>query len=60
MPAVLFSISEVVHEAAEVEETVGDRFSATAEWSSGPARLVNPATANGHAGKRKRADTPGK
>ncbi|KAG7242203.1 hypothetical protein INR49_024249, partial [Caranx melampygus] len=51
-------LTEVVHEAAEVEETVGDRFSATAELSPGPARPVNPATSNGHPGKRKRADTP--
>ncbi|XP_071326637.1 glucocorticoid modulatory element-binding protein 1-like isoform X2 [Trachinotus anak] len=51
-------LTEVVHEEAEVEETMGDRFSATAEWSPGPARSVNPTTANGHAAKRKRANTP--
>ncbi|XP_018542369.1 glucocorticoid modulatory element-binding protein 1 [Lates calcarifer] len=51
-------LTEVVHDAAELEETLGDKFSATAEWSTGPARPVNPATANGHSGKRKRADTP--
>lgn len=53
-------ISELVRDAAEVEETLWDRFGATAEWSPGPVRPINPATANGHAAKRKRADTPGK
>ncbi|XP_056236803.1 glucocorticoid modulatory element-binding protein 1-like isoform X3 [Seriola aureovittata] len=51
-------LTEVLHDAAEVEEAVGERFSAIAEWSPGVARLVNPTTANGHAAKRKRADTP--
>ncbi|XP_042280294.1 glucocorticoid modulatory element-binding protein 1-like [Thunnus maccoyii] len=46
---------EVVHDAAEVEEPLEDKFSTTAEWSPGPAR---PTAANGHAAKRKRADTP--
>ncbi|XP_035018359.1 glucocorticoid modulatory element-binding protein 1 [Hippoglossus stenolepis] len=50
-------LTEIVHDAAEVEETLGDRFGAAAEWSPGPARPVHPATANGHAAKRKRADT---
>ncbi|XP_035527533.1 glucocorticoid modulatory element-binding protein 1-like isoform X1 [Morone saxatilis] len=49
---------EVVHDAAEVEELLEEKFSATAEWSPGPARPVNPTTANGHAAKRKKADTP--
>ncbi|XP_019948257.2 glucocorticoid modulatory element-binding protein 1-like [Paralichthys olivaceus] len=49
--------TEIVHDAAEVEETLGDRFAA-AERSPGRARPVDPATANGHAAKRKRADTP--
>ncbi|XP_026226548.1 glucocorticoid modulatory element-binding protein 1-like isoform X2 [Anabas testudineus] len=47
----------VVHEAPEVEETLEDKFSATAEWMSGPAQSLN-STANGHAAKRKRAYTP--
>lgn len=51
---------EPVHDAAEVEEPLEEKFSATAEWSPGPARDVNPTTANGHAAKRKRADPPGK
>ncbi|XP_042346255.1 glucocorticoid modulatory element-binding protein 1-like [Plectropomus leopardus] len=49
---------EAVHDAAEVEEPLEEKFSAAAEWSPGPARDVNPMTANGHAVKRKRADTP--
>ncbi|XP_029307684.1 glucocorticoid modulatory element-binding protein 1-like isoform X1 [Cottoperca gobio] len=49
---------EAVHDAAEVEEPSEEKFSATAEWSPGPAGDVNPTTANGHAAKRKRADTP--
>ena len=60
MPAAFPLIPEIVHDAAEVEETLGDRFGAAAEWSPGPARPVHPATANGHAAKRKRADTTGK
>lgn len=48
----------VVHDAAEVEEPLEDRFSTAAEWSSGPAQSLNP-TANGHAAKRKRANTAG-
>ncbi|XP_041650163.1 glucocorticoid modulatory element-binding protein 1-like [Cheilinus undulatus] len=48
---------EVVHDAAEVEEPLEEKFSVTAEWSPGRARPVNPTTANGHATKRKRADT---
>ncbi|AWO96840.1 putative glucocorticoid modulatory element-binding protein 1-like [Scophthalmus maximus] len=51
-------LTELVRDAAEVEETLWDRFGATAEWSPGPVRPINPATANGHAAKRKRADTP--
>ncbi|KAF3839942.1 hypothetical protein F7725_018659 [Dissostichus mawsoni] len=50
--------AEAVHEAAEVEEPVEEKFSATAEMSPCPARDVNHTTANGHAAKRKRADTP--
>ncbi|XP_078027988.1 glucocorticoid modulatory element-binding protein 1-like isoform X2 [Epinephelus lanceolatus] len=49
---------EAVHDAAEVEEPVEEKFSAAADWSPGAARDVNPTTANGHAAKRKRADTP--
>lgn len=61
MPAVFFFFisGRVVHEAPEVEETLEDKFSATAEWMSGPAQSLN-STANGHAAKRKRAYTPGK
>ncbi|KAF0045261.1 hypothetical protein F2P81_001790 [Scophthalmus maximus] len=51
-------LTELVRDAAEVEETLWDRFGATAEWSPGPVRPINPATANGHAAKRKRAYTP--
>lgn len=54
---------EIVQDAAEVEEPLEEKFSAAAaaaEWSPGRARHVNPTTANGHAAKRKRADTPGK
>ncbi|XP_019131600.2 glucocorticoid modulatory element-binding protein 1 isoform X3 [Larimichthys crocea] len=49
---------EVVHDAAEIEEPLEEKFSTTAEWSPGPAGSVNPTAANGHATKRKRADTP--
>lgn len=49
----------VVHDAAEVEEPLEDRFSATAEWSSGLAQSLYQ-TANGHAAKRKRANAAGK
>nr|XP_046254874.1 glucocorticoid modulatory element-binding protein 1-like [Scatophagus argus] len=49
---------EVLHDAAEVEKTLEEKFSTTAERSPGPTRPVNPTTANGHAVKRKRADTP--
>ncbi|XP_054478284.1 glucocorticoid modulatory element-binding protein 1-like [Anoplopoma fimbria] len=49
---------EAAHDAAEVEEPLEEKFSATAEWSSFPARDGNPKTANGHGGKRKRGDTP--
>ncbi|XP_044065390.1 glucocorticoid modulatory element-binding protein 1-like [Siniperca chuatsi] len=48
---------EDVLDAVEVEEPL-EKFSATAEWNPGPARPVKPTTANGHAAKRKRADTP--
>ncbi|KAM9353631.1 glucocorticoid modulatory element-binding protein 1-like [Symphorus nematophorus] len=51
-------LTEVVHDAAELEEPLEEKFSTAAEWSPGPARPVNPTTANGHAAKRKRADTP--
>ncbi|XP_071757762.1 glucocorticoid modulatory element-binding protein 1-like isoform X1 [Centroberyx gerrardi] len=50
---------ELVHDAAEVEEPCEDKFSATAEWSPGPAPPANPTKANGHVTKRKRADMPG-
>ncbi|XP_030250155.1 glucocorticoid modulatory element-binding protein 1-like isoform X1 [Sparus aurata] len=49
---------EVVHDAVEVEEPLEEKFSPAAEWSAGPARPGNPTTANGHAAKRKRTDTP--
>lgn len=55
----VFISGEVVHDAAEVEKPLEEKFSATAEGSPGPAWPVNPTTANGHAAKRKRADTPG-
>lgn len=50
MPAVS---ERVVHDAAEVEQPLEDKFSSTAEWSSGP-------TVNGRAAKRKKANTAGK
>ncbi|KAK5862507.1 hypothetical protein PBY51_017896 [Eleginops maclovinus] len=50
--------AEAVHEAAEVKELAEEKFSATAKMSPCPARDVNQTTANGHAAKRKRADTP--
>lgn len=50
----------VLHDAAEVEEPLEEKFNTTAERSPGLAWPVNPTTANGHAAKRKRADTPGK
>uniref|UniRef100_A0A3Q1GED5 Glucocorticoid modulatory element-binding protein 1-like n=1 Tax=Acanthochromis polyacanthus TaxID=80966 RepID=A0A3Q1GED5_9TELE len=46
------------HNAADVEEPLEEKFSATTEWSAGPLRLLKPTTANGHSAKRKRADTP--
>ncbi|KAM3873407.1 glucocorticoid modulatory element-binding protein 1-like [Diretmus argenteus] len=47
---------EVVHDAAEAEEPSEEKFSATVEWSPGPA---SPATtANGHVSKRRRTDMP--
>lgn len=55
----VFLSGEVAHDAAEVEEPLEEKFNTTAEWSPGPARPANPTTANGHAAKRKRADTPG-
>lgn len=55
----VFVSGEVAHDAADLEEPLEEKFSTTAEWSPGPARPVNPTTANGHAAKRKRADTPG-
>ncbi|KAI3360444.1 hypothetical protein L3Q82_002339 [Scortum barcoo] len=51
---------EVVHDAVEVDEPLEEKLGTTAEWSPGPAWPVNPTTPNGHAAKRKRADTPGK
>ncbi|XP_034084154.1 glucocorticoid modulatory element-binding protein 1-like [Gymnodraco acuticeps] len=58
VPPLTVISAEAVHEAAEVEEPVEEKFSATAEMSPCPARDVNHTTANGHAAKRKRADTP--
>ncbi|XP_028435397.1 glucocorticoid modulatory element-binding protein 1 isoform X1 [Perca flavescens] len=49
---------EAVHDAVEVEEPLEEKCNATAVWRPGPAREVNHTTANGHAAKRKRADTP--
>ncbi|KAM3614022.1 uncharacterized protein V6R79_008672 [Siganus canaliculatus] len=48
---------EVVHDAAEVEEPLEEKFSTTAEWISSPGQPANPTTTNGHAAKRKKADT---
>ncbi|XP_034409446.1 glucocorticoid modulatory element-binding protein 1-like isoform X2 [Cyclopterus lumpus] len=47
-----------VHDAAEVEEPLEKKFSASAEWSPCPAREANSTTANGHGAKRKTGDTP--
>ncbi|XP_028985176.1 glucocorticoid modulatory element-binding protein 1-like isoform X2 [Betta splendens] len=50
----------VVRDAADAAEPLEDTLraaAAAAAWGSGPALLLNP-TANGHAAKRKRADTP--
>ncbi|XP_033958656.1 glucocorticoid modulatory element-binding protein 1-like isoform X2 [Pseudochaenichthys georgianus] len=58
VPPLTVISAEAVHEAAEVEEPVEEKFSATAEMSPCPARDVNHTTANGHAAKRNRADTP--
>lgn len=55
----VFISGEVGHDAAEVEKSLEEKLSSTAEGSPGPARPANPTTANGHAAKRKRADTPG-
>lgn len=59
---IFFSLiaGKVVNNAEEVEEPSEDKFRTTGEWSPGLARPVNTTTANGHAAKRKRADTPGK
>ncbi|XP_058502884.1 glucocorticoid modulatory element-binding protein 1-like [Solea solea] len=52
-------LTEIVHDAAEAEESLGDRVDPTAEGSPGPTRPVtSPTTASGHAAKRKKADTP--
>ena len=48
-----------MHDAVEVEEPLEEKFSPT-EWGAGPAWPGNPTTANGHAAKRKRTDTPGR
>lgn len=56
----VFLLGEVLHDAAEAEESMEDKVSLTAECSPGPARPVNPMRANGHAAKRKRSETPGK
>ncbi|XP_074540110.1 glucocorticoid modulatory element-binding protein 1-like [Halichoeres trimaculatus] len=50
---------EVVQDVAEEDEPL-EKFSVAtaAEWSPGRARHVNPTTANGHAAKRRRTDTP--
>ncbi|XP_075965757.1 glucocorticoid modulatory element-binding protein 1-like isoform X2 [Anarhichas minor] len=58
VPPLTVISGEAVHDAAEVEERLEKKFSATAEWSPCPARDVNPTTANGHGAKRKRGDTP--
>lgn len=59
MSLFVYISGEVAHDAAEVEEPLEEKFNTTAEWSPGPVRPANPTTANGHAAKRKRADTPG-
>ncbi|XP_068591970.1 glucocorticoid modulatory element-binding protein 1 [Cebidichthys violaceus] len=58
VPPLTVISGEAGHDAAEVEEPLEKKFSATAEWSPCPARDVNPTTANGHGAKRKRGDTP--
>ncbi|XP_028281782.1 glucocorticoid modulatory element-binding protein 1-like [Parambassis ranga] len=47
-----------VHDAAEVVESLEDKFSATSEWNAGPPLLMNPTPANGHSNKRRRTETP--
>ncbi|KAF7663877.1 hypothetical protein LDENG_00199410 [Lucifuga dentata] len=47
---------EIVHDAAELEDPLENKYSAKAEWSPGPVLPVNSTTANGHAVKRKRVD----
>ncbi|KAM4633035.1 glucocorticoid modulatory element-binding protein 1-like isoform 2-T2 [Polymixia lowei] len=49
---------EIVHDPAEADEPSEENFTATAEWSPGPAVSTTPTTANGHVNKRKRADMP--
>lgn len=50
---------DLAHDAAEVQESLEEKLSMVEKWSSSSAQLVNPAApANGHAVKRKRAETP--
>ncbi|XP_068179391.1 glucocorticoid modulatory element-binding protein 1-like isoform X2 [Antennarius striatus] len=49
---------EVVHNAADTEEPLGEKFSTASEWTSVSAWPVNPMSANGRPAKRKRANTP--
>ncbi|KAM6935684.1 glucocorticoid modulatory element-binding protein 1-like [Lycodopsis pacificus] len=58
VPPLTVISGEAVHDAAEVEERLEKKFSATADWRPCPARDVNPTTANRHGAKRKRGDTP--
>lgn len=52
---------DLAHDAAEVQESLEEKLSMVAKWSSSLAHPVNPsAPANGHAVKRKRAETPGR
>lgn len=52
---------DLAHDAAEVQESLEEKLSMVEKWSSSSAQLVNPAApANGHAVKRKRAETPGR
>lgn len=53
-------VSGDVHKSAELEPSLEDKLSATAERSDGPPQLVNPTTANGYCAKRNRADKAGK
>lgn len=50
---------DLQHDAAEVPESL-EKLSMVAKWSSSSTQPVNPSVpANGHAVKRKRAETAG-